>query len=294
MHSIYHFWKHLVIKKALFSEPVDLADFPFNDEMLSCRNKGLFPDLAIKINKDRSLFTGGELIELKDSKSYTVSSFNSTVPSGSKNIRKLIRSTNSKIFKEMRKAGDDVFSLAEREVYYLVRGHNKKAHQKICLIHGSFFETISAEDLISKSFAQVLNDRLENTENISQEVKDTLGTVFSQQEDFSKVRHVKDASVHLRFRVMTEVNPEGNILDPKFYPKIRDNTLNLVVPFHSEEEKSEVISKMQLAMGQHDMEQVDILVIKHVLNGPYVVFQTKLLSTSQFPDHVSPQQELLL
>jgi flagellar hook-basal body complex protein FliE len=294
MYSIYHFWKHLVIKKSLFSDPIDLADFPFDDEMLSCRNKGVFPDLAIKINKNRSLFTGGELIELKDSRAYIVSSFNSTVPTGTKNIRKLIRSTNRKIFKEMRKAGDDVFSLEEREVYYLVRGHDKKEHQKICLVHGSFFETISAEELISKSFAQVLNDRLESTENISQEVKDTLETMFSQQEDFSKVRHVKDASVSLRFRVMTEVNPEGNILDPKLYSKIKDDTLNLVVPFHSEEERSEVISKMQLVMGQQYMEQIDILNIKHLLNGWFVVFQTKLLPSSQFPDQVSPQQELLL
>ena len=56
-----------------------LESFPFTTEMLSCQNTGIFPDLAIKINSDRTLFTGGELIELKDSvKSYTVCHSRST------------------------------------------------------------------------------------------------------------------------------------------------------------------------------------------------------------------------
>lgn len=68
------------------------------------------------------MFTGGELIELKDSKSYTVSSFNSTIPTGKKNIHKVISSENSTTFLQMKEAGDDVFSLEERDVYDLVRG----------------------------------------------------------------------------------------------------------------------------------------------------------------------------
>jgi len=33
---------------------------------LSCRNDGVFPDLAIRVNKNRKIFTGEELIELED------------------------------------------------------------------------------------------------------------------------------------------------------------------------------------------------------------------------------------
>jgi hypothetical protein len=242
--------------------------------MLSCVNKGVFPDLAIRLNKDRSLFTGGELIELKDSKSYLVSSFNSTVPTGKKNIRKIISSERGTIYLQMQKAGDDVFSLEERDVYYLVRGH-KNGHQKICLVHGSFFETISVKELISKSFTQVLNERLADT-GISQDVKETLSSIFSEQADFSKVRNVEKASVKLRFRVLTEVKPEGNILNTKMYPDILDDTINLIVPFHTEEEKSDVVSKLQLVMGRQGIKQINVLSIKHPLNGWFVVFQTKL------------------
>jgi len=242
--------------------------------MLSCINKGVFPDLAIKLNKDQSLFTGGELLELKDSKSYLVSSFNSTVPTGKKNIRKIISSERGTIYLQMKKAGDDVFSLEEREVYYLVRGH-KSGHQKICLVHGSFFETISVKELISKSFTQVLNERLVDTD-ISQDVKETLGSIFSEQADFSKVRNVENASVKLRFRILTEVKPEGNILHGKTYPEIGDDTLNLVVPYHTDEEKLDVISKLRLVMGQQTTKQIKVFSVKHPLNGWFVVFQTSL------------------
>ena len=49
----------------------------FDERILSCRNAGVFPDMAIRVNRDKSIFTGGELIELNDSDSYMVSSFNS-------------------------------------------------------------------------------------------------------------------------------------------------------------------------------------------------------------------------
>jgi len=78
--------------------------------------------MAIRVNKNKSVFTGGELIELKDSDTYTVSSFNSTIPSRSKEIAKIITSENSIIKRRMGKAGDDVFSLPVRDVFYLVRG----------------------------------------------------------------------------------------------------------------------------------------------------------------------------
>ncbi len=111
MYSIYHFFRHLVINKRFFENIINIADFPYDTTMLSCQNAGQFPDLAIKINTDNTLFTGGELIELKDSKSYTVSSFNSTIPSGLKDIDTVIKSANSIIKKQMQDAGDDIYAL---------------------------------------------------------------------------------------------------------------------------------------------------------------------------------------
>ena len=274
MNSIFHFWKHLVQNKDSFSGVSKLDQFNFDKALLSCENRGVFPDLAIKLNEDRSTFTGGELIEMKDSKTYSVSSFNSTIPTGKKNIHKIISSENSKTFTQMRAAGDNVFSLEERDVYYLVRGRKEKA-QKICLVHGSFFEPISAKELIRQSFKQVLDENLAGKE-IPDEIRSQLEEVLSDQEDFSRVRNVDKASVKMRFRVMTEVKPEGNILSPTYYPEIKDNTLNLVIPFHGEDEKADVLQKVEFVMGGKAMKSVNSFPLKHPLNGWFVVFQINL------------------
>jgi hypothetical protein len=230
MYSIYHFFKSLVDQKEHFKSLKKLERFPFDRKLLSCRNEGVFPDLAIRLNKDREVFTGGELIELKDSDSYTVSSFNSTIPSGSKNINEIITGENSIIRQQMEEAGNDIFLLPVRDVYYLVRGR-KRNQVKVCLVYGSFFETISIGSLISQSFSQVLEERLkESGTEISEQLKHAMVHIFSQQQNFSKVRNIEKASVKLRFRIMTEVKTEGNILNSKKYPEIKDDTLNFVLP----------------------------------------------------------------
>jgi hypothetical protein len=264
----------MVHNKADFWKTLKLDEFKFDNDMLSCSNDGVFPDLAIKLNKERSMFTGGELIELKDSKSYMVSSFNSTIPTGRKNIRKIIPSENSTTYVQMKNAGDDVFSLEERDVYYLVRGR-RDGHQKICLVHGSFFETIGVKELIRQSFAQVLEEKLAGS-NISDEDMERLESVFSEQEDFSRVRHVENASVKLRFRILTEVKPEGNILNPKQYPEIVDDTLNFVIPYHNEDEKEGILQKMEMVVGRTGMKKFNVFSLKHPLNGWFVVFQTTI------------------
>jgi hypothetical protein len=276
MYSIYHFFKSLVEKKSYFSKVEKLDGFPFDKQLLSCRNEGVFPDLAIRLNKDKSIFTGGELIELKDSDSYTVSSFNSTIPSRSKEISKIITGENSIIKQQMISAGNDIYSLPVRDVYYLVRGR-KQQNTKVCLVYGSFFETIRIEELISQSFSQVLEERLkENGKKISKEFKDILLSIFSQQENFSKARNVEKASVKLRFRIMTEVKAEGNILNPKKYPEIKDNTLNFVLPCHNDDDRKNVLSKAEIVFGKSILKQFNILKIKHHFNGYFLVLQTSI------------------
>lgn len=273
MYSIFHFFRSLVDSKQLFKEIKKLEDFPFDEQMLSCKNAGQFPDLAIKVNHYNSLFKGGELLELKDSKTYSVSSFNSTIPTGKKEIENLLKGKNSKIKRQMEEARDDIFSLPIRDVYYLVRGQ-KKDKTKICLIHGSFFETVKSNDLLSQSFSQVLEERLlENEQEINQEIKDLLIDMFSEQSSFSKVRNIDKASVKLRFRVMTEVKAEGNILNERKYPEIKDNTLNFIVPCH--DSKEEDLAKRKMAL-LYTKSPFTIFKLKHLLNGYFLVFQTSL------------------
>ncbi len=276
MYSIYHFFQSIVKNKERFKISKKLDEFPFNKKLLSCKNDGVFPDMAIRINKEKSVFTGGELIELKDSDSYTVSSFNSTIPSRSKDIAKIITGDNSIIKMQMEKAGDDIHSLPVRDVFYLVRGRKKKS-TKVCLVYGSFFETIRIGDLISKSFSQVLEERLkESGEEVSDEFKSLLLSIFSEQENFSKVRTVEKASVKLRFRIMTEVKAEGNILNTTKYPEIADNTLNFILPCHNDDEENAIRKRIDIVFSKEEMRQFIIFKIKHHFNGYFLVIQTSL------------------
>src|SRR3990167_6242354 len=92
---------------------------------------------------------------------------------------------------------------------------------------------------------------------------------ISQQENFSKVRNVDKASVKLRFRIKTE----GNILNPKKYPEIKDDTLNFILPCHNENEEKEILNKAKLVF---DPGQFNIFKIKHHFNGFFLVLQTSI------------------
>lgn len=281
--SIYHFFTDLCLKKDEFNPQKPLDTFPFDEDMLACINKGKFPDLAIKLNHNDPMYSGGELIELKDSKSYSVASFNSTIPTGEKDIQKLIEGKTNIIRTRMQESGDDVLSLRIRQVFYLIRGR-KKLNLKVCLAHGKFFETIPVETLISNSFEQALEERLsELGTSLTASMKRMLVELFSEQETFSRTRSVEKASVRLRFRVMTQVQAEGNILDQNQYSQIIDNTMNFAVPFHSEEERKLHIERMKIAFEQINVSdlfaQIAIFTLQHHRNGPFLIFQTKLAKT---------------
>lgn len=276
MSSIYHFFRSLSQNSRHFKEIIKLEDFPFDMDLLSCSNAGKFPDLALKINPKNELFTGGEFIELKDSRGYTISSFNSTIPTGKKSINKVILSENSTIKMQMEAAGDDIYSLLERDVFYLVRGANRTS-LKVTLVHGSFFETVQVNDLISSSFSQVLEERIrESGIEVNDEVKKTIIDIFSEQKSFSKVRHVDKASVKLRFRVMTEAKAEGNILSTAKYPEIEDDTLNLVLPCHDDETEKMLQLKFEKVFGKTGTKQFKIFKFKHHFNGYFLAFQQKI------------------
>lgn len=279
MYSIFHFFKSLFEQKHLFKEIEKLENFPFDADLLACKNRGIFPDLSIRVNTDKTIFTGGELIELKDSDSYTVSSFNSTIPTAKKKIEKIIKGENSGIKLQMENAGDDIYSLPIRDVFYLVRGKSKKkSTQKVVLVHGSFFETISIQNLIRNSFSQVVEEGLKQSgKEMTQEQKDFLYSILSKQESFSKVRTVEKASVKLRFRIQTEVKAEGNILNSRKYPEIADNTLNFLVPCHNDEEENQIKRKLGLIFSKFEMDNFNIFKVKHHFNGYFLVVQSSLL-----------------
>ena len=280
-YSIYHFFADLCQKKQEFLSERKLEGFPFDKQILSCVGDGKFPDLAIKLNDGDEQFTGGELIELKDSKKgYSVASFNSTIPTGEKDIRKLTEGKTNTIRTQMQEAGNNILSLPIRQVFYLVRGR-RQSDVKACLVHGKFFETIPVSTLISESFGQALEERLNQLEeSLSPPLKQKLLDIFSEQETFSKTRDIDEASVKLRFRIMTGVKAEANILNPNQYPQIGDNTLNFAIPCHDDTEQSQQYSKMKVAFEQMEcsdlFSQVEVFVLQHHFNGKFLIFQTNL------------------
>jgi len=71
MFSIYHFFKYLLENKKQLVDCEKLDDIPYDQKLLSFKSIGKFPDMAIRLNAEKSDLTGGELIELKDSRSYS-------------------------------------------------------------------------------------------------------------------------------------------------------------------------------------------------------------------------------
>ena len=276
VYSIYHFFAHLYRKRSQFKTVDKLGDFPFDPELLSCENRNTFPDMAIRINPG-SKPPGGELIELKDSRtSYGIASFNSTIPTGRKTIASITSGKTNVVRQRMQAAGEDIYALPERDVYYLVRG-KRAGNIKVCLVHGSFFQTVPVDKLIRSSFGQVLSEGLkDDSALVSADLEDFMENVTLRQSHFSKSRHVKDASVKLRFRVMTEAQKEGNILNSQQYPKIRDNTLNLVAPADSPAAKEEVKQYLRQAISQAELSQGETCTITHPFNGDFYVLSFDL------------------
>ena len=280
IYSIYHFFADLCEKKQEFLSEKKLESFPFDAQMLSCINKGKFPDLAVKLNNSNEQFTGGELIELKDSKTYSVASFNSTIPTGEKDIEKLTEGKTNTIRTQMQEAGNNILSLPIRQVFYLIPGR-KQLNTKVCLTHGKFFETIPVSTLISESFAQALEERLDELgESLSVSMREKLLYLLSEQQTFSKTRNLEDASVRLRFRIMTEVKAGANILNSNQYPQIGDNTLNFAVPCHDEVEQNQQYNKMRIAFEEmgyaHLFSQMEVFNLQHHFNGNFLIFQANL------------------
>lgn len=275
-------------RKNLASNPIGAEDFMWHDDLIAGRGgKGGFPDLVLCTNQNHPMFQGGEFIEIKDAKqSYSIPSFNSTIPSAYKNVQEHISQTGELYAKMLEADGVDPYLLAQREVYYLVRGR-KNSNCKVCLIHGSFFETVSAEKNIKSALKKALTEAMEdsNLQNngTSQSAIDCVTAFKWKREHLAKVRQHTDAAVSIRMRVMSEVIKEANPLNASQYPAITDNTLNMIVSAHPESDyeqlKQNAVAKMATAFGVEANNLPTDLTIQrllHLRNGPFVLFQTKI------------------
>lgn len=116
----------------------------------------------------------------------------------------------------------------------------------------------------------------ESKTSIPKEFQNILAEIFSKQTNFSKVRNIDKASVKLRFRIMTEVKAEGNILNSIKYPRIKDNSLNFILPCDDKRQAKNIHDKLKLVFNQKELKCFDFFKIKHPLNGYFFVVQAKL------------------
>ncbi len=258
------------------------------DDLVAARGgRGGFPDLVLRTNQNNPMFQGGEFIEIKDARnSYSIPSFNSTIPSAHKNVRDYV-SRNGALYAAMREVdGVDPYLLERREVYYLVRGM-RRSNSKVCLIHGGFFETLCATENIKSALKDSMNDAMSNSNiqnaDAARRAIDRVVSFGWKREHLAKVRHHKDASISIRMRVMSEVINQANPLDARQYPAIGDNTLNMIVPAHPESDyeqlKENAVTKMATAFGvERDNLPNDLTVqrLLHLRNGSFVLFQTNI------------------
>jgi len=236
-----------------------------------------FPDFLFKTKKQGVKYLGGSLIELKDSKSGNISSFNSTVPTKFKSLEEIdvINSNNlvSRIAKiiDHKLAYNEEYFAFDRRCFYLVRTDNKSAHVKVSIVDGSFFETIPKESLFYQMFLHVLRahlkkEKIEIPQSTLAEVQEILSHV-TDQTIIAGSQVIEGASVRPRLRIMAEVHTEGNP-HSKFYPEISEGSFNLIL-------KSSPETKEIEAQLSNRIPEIAIFKIRHKRNGEHTVFQYK-------------------
>ena len=234
-----------------------------------------FPDFLFKVKKQGKRYIGGSLIELKDSKSGNVASFNSTIPTKYKSLEEIdvINGNNlvSRIAKVMdsKLALDKQYFKFERRCLYLVRTHKGSKKVKVSIVDGSFFETVPKEHLFYQMFLNVLRAHLERKKvEISREALEKVEEALSYVTDqtiIASSQIIEGASIRPRLRIMAEVHPEGNP-HSKFYPEIMEGSFNLIL------QSSPEARELEKELSVH-IPEVEVFSIFHKRNGEHTVFQ---------------------
>ena len=291
--SIYHFFSELLLRRGYFAQLENIEDFDYPQQLIAGRCKKSFPDMVLRHDRDSDM-PGGEIIELKTANSYAISSFNSTIPSAQKSMESL----SGMLRKELRQNGE-LFELSDlRDVYYLIVGRKKATPApltKVCLVHGSFFETIPIREVLLGGAAAALK-------NPSGESSIDVVSFFANDSDeelqarFSATRRIDGAAVKLRFRVMCEVDPDADLMKETKFPDIINDSISFITKLDpSESEVSDPIvgwgdaedhirtlsAAIKLASALDDVSPdlksyLSIGTLKHPSNGGYFLARTSI------------------
>ncbi|MDY6775601.1 MAG: hypothetical protein SV253_05925 [Halobacteria archaeon] len=205
----------------------NIEDYDFGDRLVGYSSKRAFPDMILR---------DGGMIEVKDSKSSTMTSFNSTYPSGEKSVvdlEEITGETKRSMRESLEEAEDSPDFSEKRDVYYLIRT-NRNDIPTVSFVHGSYFGD-SESSAISETIGEVLK---EIRPSVDEERYDELLDIIDDEEyvrkHFSQTRKTS-TGVKIRYRIMYEVD---NDLNPNQHPEVPSGALSLVVP-ESEYESTE-------------------------------------------------------
>jgi len=237
-----------------------------------------FPDFLFKVKKQQGKLYCGSLLELKDSKSGSIASFNSTLPTKCKSLEEIDVINGTKLVSRVahtldgKLADAQDYYIFQRQSFYLIRTFKEdRQRARVSIVDGSFFETIPNEHLIYQMFLNILQMHLDKKElKISPEALKQVEDAFSHITNhtiISASQLIEKASIKPRLRIMAEVHPEGNP-HSRFYPQISEGSLTLIL------QASPYTEELERQLHQ-EIPHIEIFPIHHKRNGEHMVFQFK-------------------
>lgn len=249
-------------------------------------DSGRFPDFVLEF-RSTGLLGDGAIIELKDAQGEQIASFNSTLPERRKDLRSLSRHVKKAVEWYQKTIGTPLNLLQPnpRDCFYIVRTwHHHKKQVRISIVEGSFFTTITTEDLLKGLWLELMREAgLDTSEESTLKVVKGLSRLSRDQ--IAKTRRIENASVKPRLRVMAEVEPDGN---PHTYREVPDRSVNLIFQHNhcGKANELDIITEMfrqdhidaQITNGTLKINNLEVSLrhLQHKRNGRYPVIQSIL------------------
>jgi hypothetical protein len=252
------------------------------------KDSGLFPDFVLAADEQQT-FGNSALLELKDTRSKTLASFNSTIPTRHKSLDEVQQIMGSRAISAAAALGDFPLSVAsdyltaDRPCFYLLRTCAAMP-ERVCisLVEGSFFETLPKGELLARTWDQLLEAAGIPPEQRSP-IVESLARL--EQTEIAKSRSIAKASVKPRLRLMAEVVSAAN---PHNYDRIVARSANLIVKAEWTDDDKWIrqtfaAESMEVKAGPDATVTVDVpkgkslrlrhFRITHKLNGEHLVLQ---------------------
>jgi hypothetical protein len=188
------------------------------------KDSGIYPDFVLGLDATAT-FGNGAFLELKDSETGSIASFNSTLPSRFKALKEAKHLTVSAAqLYDFPWSVEETYLSHARQVFYLVRTSKKKSNDiRISLVEGAFFETLPTHDLLVKFWEQILSA---TNLNAIEQARVTHSLSKLTQEEIVKLWDIEKASVRPQLSLVADVHQDAEL---HHLSDIPPRTVNLVV-----------------------------------------------------------------